>query len=88
MCLENNAGLTHYDIVQHASHVTMSVVKLLARIVAPQEEVLRKEDNRASSKKISQMASSMHDHTYGINSDPLTQFACVFSALIHDAGTF
>ena len=26
-----------------------------------------------------------HDHTYGITSDPLTQFACVFSALIHDA---
>jgi hypothetical protein len=30
------------------------------------------------------MASSLHDHTYGITSDPLTQFACVFSALIHD----
>ena len=26
----------------------------------------------------------LHDHTYGITSDPLTQFACVFSALIHD----
>ena len=26
----------------------------------------------------------MHDHTYGITSDPLTQFACAFSALIHD----
>ena len=26
-----------------------------------------------------------HDHTFGITSDPLTQFACVFSALIHDA---
>jgi hypothetical protein len=30
------------------------------------------------------LASSLHDHTYGITSDPLTQFACVFSALIHD----
>ena len=29
--------------------------------------------------------STLHDHTYGITSDPLTQFACVFSALIHDA---
>ena len=28
----------------------------------------------------------LHDHTYGITSDPLTQFACMFSALIHDAG--
>ena len=25
-------------------------------------------------------------HTYGITSDPLTQLACVFSALIHDVG--
>jgi hypothetical protein len=26
----------------------------------------------------------LHYHTYGMTSDPLTQFACVFSALIHD----
>jgi len=58
---------------EHASHVTMSVVKLLSRIVAPTDEV--NGDN---------MASLMHDHTYGITSDPLTQFACVLSALIHD----
>ena len=25
-------------------------------------------------------------HSYGITSDPLTQFAVIFSALIHDAG--
>lgn len=30
-------------------------------------------------------ASLLHDHTHGITSDPLTQFACAFSALIHDA---
>jgi hypothetical protein len=24
------------------------------------------------------------DHTYGITSDPLTQFSCMLSALIHD----
>ena len=29
-------------------------------------------------------ALALHDHTYGITSDPLTQFACVFAALIHD----
>ena len=32
-----------------------------------------------------QIASDLHDHTFGITSDPLTQFACVMSALIHDA---
>ena len=30
------------------------------------------------------LAAKLHDHTYGITSDPLTQFAVVFSALIHD----
>jgi 3'5'-cyclic nucleotide phosphodiesterase len=25
-----------------------------------------------------------HDHTFGISADPLTRFACAFSALIHD----
>lgn len=59
---------------EHASHVTMSVVKLLSRIVAPDIE-------HTDGKNV---ASRLHDHTYGITSDQLTQFAVVFSALIHD----
>jgi hypothetical protein len=55
----------------------MSVIKLLSRIVAP-EDVL-KEDAAVVDKRL-------HDHTYGITSDPLTQFAVAFSALIHDVG--
>jgi hypothetical protein len=31
-----------------------------------------------------QALSTLHDHTFGITSDPLTQFACVIAALIHD----
>jgi len=62
---------------EHASHVTMSVVKLLSRIVAPSD--IEGDENMAETGK------TLHDHTYGITSDPLTQFACVFSALIHDA---
>jgi class 3 adenylate cyclase len=61
---------------EHASHVTMSVSKLLSRIVAP-DEILNQDDN-------SNLASNLHDHTYGITSDPLTQFGVVLSALIHD----
>jgi hypothetical protein len=30
-------------------------------------------------------ARGLHDHTYGITSDPITQFAVILSALIHDA---
>ena len=60
---------------EHASHVTMSVTKLLSRIVAPSD--MDFSDNAQASAKL-------HDHTYGITSDPLTQLACVLSALIHD----
>ena len=59
---------------EHASHVTMSVVKLLSRIVAPSEVDIEKSGKEG--------VSSLHDHTYGITSDPLTQFAVVLSALI------
>jgi hypothetical protein len=31
-----------------------------------------------------QMDKQLHDHAYGITSDPLTQFACIFAALVHD----
>ena len=54
---------------QHASHVVISVIKLMSRINAP--------SNMESGDR-----AALHDHTYGITSDPLTQFACAFSALI------
>jgi hypothetical protein len=57
----------------------MSVTKLLTRIVAPSDVL---DDYRDLANK--DLISTLHDHTYGITSDPLTQFACVFSALIHD----
>lgn len=63
---------------EHASHVTMSTVKLLSRIMAPSNINIDTSDTSVS------LASTLHDHTYGITSDPLTQFAVVFSALIHD----
>jgi 3'5'-cyclic nucleotide phosphodiesterase len=75
---------------EHAAHVTMSVTKLMSRIVAPDQII---EDDYMKNTKLSMeespkngnhLASTLHDHTYGITSDPLTQFACVFSSLIHD----
>jgi 3'5'-cyclic nucleotide phosphodiesterase len=66
---------------EHAVHVTMSVVKLLSRIIAPEKVI---DDLLQSQEAPSRLASSLHDHTYGITSDPLTQFACLFSSLIHD----
>jgi hypothetical protein len=64
-----------FHCFEHASHVTMSVSKLLSRIVAPKAVTESKRDN---------MALALHDHTYGITSDPLTQFAVVLAALLHD----
>ena len=62
----------------------MSVGKLLSRIVAPDVELdLEYETNEANIQQ-RKIANTLHDHTYGITSDPLTQFACVFAALIHD----
>ena len=49
----------------------------MARIVNP-NEILSKEVEDSNSK----IAESLHDYTFGITSDPLTQFACVLSALI------
>jgi hypothetical protein len=58
---------------QHACHVQMSMIKLLQRVVTPDD--IDEEGER----------STQDAHTYGIiASDPLTQFAVVFSALIHD----
>ena len=64
---------------EHASHVTMSVSKLLGRIVSPDHV-----DPAFRSQGPMTLLSSMHEKTYGITSDPLAQFAVVFSALIHD----
>jgi len=61
---------------EHASHVMMSVTKLLSRIVAP----IQLEDSALNDFT----AATLYDHTYGIACDPLIQFACAFSALIHD----
>jgi hypothetical protein len=46
---------------------------LLARIIAPSDL-----DRAYETKSLGA------DNTYGITSDPLTQFSCIFSAVIHD----
>jgi hypothetical protein len=53
----------------------MSVSKLLSRIVAP--DVPEDQDG-------DDIDAALHDYTYGITSDPLTHFAVVLAALIHD----
>jgi hypothetical protein len=75
-------------IFEHASHVAMSVSKLLSRIVNPKEQGLlghsANYDPRPMTEQAATLASDLHDHTFGITSDPLTAFAAFFAALIHD----
>jgi 3'5'-cyclic nucleotide phosphodiesterase/Adenylate and Guanylate cyclase catalytic domain len=65
---------THYRDVpfhnfEHASHVTLCANKLLNRLINSDEY---------------DSEEALHDATFGIASDPLTHFAIVFAALIHD----
>eukprot|EP00980_Cylindrotheca_fusiformis_P021248 scaffold8174_cov58-Cylindrotheca_fusiformis.AAC.1 len=72
---------------EHASHVTASVKKLLTRIVKVGEgNGLAVSGFCPSHIKKDDDANLVHlaGHSYGITSDPLTQFAVVFSAIIHD----
>ncbi len=64
----------------HASYVVMAVEKYMSRIMAASEVDLGFDGDRQHSAT----HEALHDHTYGIASDPLTRFACLFSALIHD----
>ncbi len=54
---------------EHASHVTLCANKLLNRLINSDEYDTEEK---------------LHDSTFGICSDPLTHFAIVFAALIHD----
>ncbi|CAB9500916.1 Receptor-type guanylate cyclase gcy [Seminavis robusta] len=81
-CIASKYNSNPFHNFDHASHVVMAVTKLLSRITAPShlEDLDECHDKRR--KKVA--ASRLHDHTYGITSDPLTQVACAFAALIHD----
>jgi hypothetical protein len=67
---------------QHASHVMLSITKLMSRITNPAAEDIVA-SNGLKTEKI-EIQGLVHTCTYGIASDPLLQFAVAFSALIHD----
>eukprot|EP00980_Cylindrotheca_fusiformis_P019748 scaffold6923_cov81-Cylindrotheca_fusiformis.AAC.1 len=68
---------------EHAIHVTASVKKLLARIVNVNDgNGLGASNADGSIESVDPL--HLAGHSYGITSDPLTQFAVVFSAIIHD----
>ena len=58
-------------LLQHASHVTLSMEKMLSRV-----------EGVNTSTTVG--ALTINRYTNDITSDPLAQFAVVFAALIHD----
>lgn len=76
--ISQNYRNNYFHSFEHASHVTQSVTKLLGRIVSP--EAIDYENLTYRKKE----TETLHYRTYGITSDPLTHFAVVFAALIHD----
>lgn len=76
----NIAAMYHDNLFhnfEHASHVLLSANKLMKRIISPDSI-----DTSLNPDKIDW--EDMHNSSFGISSDPLTQFTIVFSALIHD----
>ena len=66
----------------HASYVVMAITKYMNRVKNASEINLPTGEDRFRTS----VQAAIHSHTFGITSCPLTQFACVFSALIHDVG--
>jgi hypothetical protein len=64
----------------HASHVTMSVEKLLNRIINADRSV----EDSGSGVNAENKAMRLHKETFGLAGDPLAHFAIIFAALIHD----
>lgn len=60
----------------HASNVVLAATKLLKRIMAA--------DEHGSSSNGNLTSHDLYVHTFGISSDPLAQFAIIFSCLVHD----
>jgi len=57
----------------------MSISKLLTRVVT--RDTIDYRDMRY---KVKAGSKDLHEYSYGITSDPLTQCALAFAALIHD----
>lgn len=60
----------------------MSADKFLQRIQVPDIDMENRENARRE--ESNDLALQLHTYTHGITSDPLTLFAIIFSALIHD----
>jgi class 3 adenylate cyclase len=72
-----------FHCFEHATHATMAMDRMLKRIASLEDpDPMSEPDTKQKNAKTE--ALEHHNRTFGIGSDPLTQFALIFSALIHD----
>ena len=72
---------------EHANHALISVEKLIRYMVSVHDHHQDSDDDDDIddlNPLPMKVASNIHYASYGIASDPLAQFACIFSTLIHD----
>ncbi|OEU14879.1 hypothetical protein FRACYDRAFT_188128 [Fragilariopsis cylindrus CCMP1102] len=67
---------------EHAAHVLMSVSKLISRML--ENKMNLDESINDDGMAIYKEEEEKEDNAYGATFDPMTEFACLFSALIHD----
>jgi hypothetical protein len=68
--------------LNHASHVVMSACKLMNRIVVHDD--VDNDQAQIGNGPEAEQHDSVYKSAFGFSSDPLVQFAVIFSALIHD----
>jgi class 3 adenylate cyclase len=67
---------------QHASHSVLSIDHMIRKIMSSSDILLTGFDGKPRTK--GEIAQELDGRTFSIHSDPVTQFAMVFSALIHN----
>jgi len=71
-----------FNCLQHASHVTNAVTRLISRIAVPDLDSSNIPEEKDGDYDVL-LAEHIHTQSYGIASDPLTQFTVVLAGLIH-----
>lgn len=71
-----------FHTFEHASHVVLTMDKMIKKIASSSDVLFTGFDGKARSR--AEVARELDARTFSIASDPLTQFAMLFSALVHD----
>eukprot|EP00980_Cylindrotheca_fusiformis_P014859 scaffold4056_cov115-Cylindrotheca_fusiformis.AAC.3 len=68
----------------HATHVAVSLDDMLQKIATPSDADKTYLGFNGKHQTAEELAAELDDRSFGISSDPLTEFALILSALVHD----